>query len=225
MTFMYQRFFQKRNRVRIPTLRPKEKPLNYNGSGVFPYFSMVFRKLRMNINVHCVYAILHFEGIFCTRDCTRHDGPMKPTRRPHDRQMASKWQAHKTHSKKRTDSRPNFLLDVIHTTKVPGSVQARHQTPPVCLRSIKRCIPASRQVVCGRLMDVPLRLRGSLPPTKQFYRLLRWHVQVDHKVRLRQPQPAVFKIRKPPEEPPAIPHRNLAPLMDRIRRGVPISQH
>ena len=74
-------------------------------------------------------------------------------------------------------------------------------------------------------MDVPLCVGVPLPLAEHVHRPLRGHIQVEHQVRFRQAQPAIFKVKQPLEERRPLLRGDLAGLMNRVGGGVPVRQH
>ena len=80
---------------------------------------------------------------------------------------------------------PYLFVNVLYAAHVAFSIQTRNTAPSVYPRRLQRRLPASSQICRVSFMDVSLGVSERLPPPKHLHSFLRWHVQVDHQVRLR----------------------------------------
>ena len=74
-------------------------------------------------------------------------------------------------------------------------------------------------------MDISFGMGSLLPATEKLYGLFCGHVQIDHRIGLRQTQLSIFKIKKPVKKGGLLGLGQLSSLMDGVGGGVSVRKH
>ena len=74
-------------------------------------------------------------------------------------------------------------------------------------------------------MNIGMCPGGLLPLPQHFLRDFRWHIQIQHQIRLWQSQQPVFQIEQPVQKCLPLPLRQLGRLMHRVGGGIAVRDH
>ena len=74
-------------------------------------------------------------------------------------------------------------------------------------------------------MDIRMGAGGGFPLAHHLLRDLRGHIQIEHQIRLRQAQLAIFQIKKPLQKTLSLTRQQLGRLVDGVGRGVAVRDH
>ena len=97
--------------------------------------------------------------------------------------------------------------------------------PAAVLHDFTGGLPAAFQISLVLLVNVSMGAGGGLPAAHHLLRDLRGHIQIEHQVRLRQAQLAVFQLKEPVQKDRPFLRRQFGRLMDGVGRGVAVRDH
>ena len=115
----------------------------------------------------------------------------------------------------------------VNVLRRPGTVSggAADHRPAQGLRNLPGILLAAAEIGSVLLVNIGLGAGLPLPPPQETVRRLGGHVQIQHQIRFRKPQTAVFQIKEPVQKGPPLPAGELGGLVDRVGGGVAVGNH